>query len=133
MQPIESGISLACPFFNEEAAVPLFFSRVIPVLESIGRPFEIVCVNDGSSDGTLKQLLEAQATDRRIIVVDLSRNFGKEAALTAAIDHARGDAVIPMDADLQDPPELMPLLVKSGNRDMRWCWLSDPAGRTIVS
>jgi glycosyltransferase involved in cell wall biosynthesis len=112
MQPIKSGISLACPFFNEEAAVPLFFSRVIPVLESIGLPFEIVCVNDGSSDGTLKQLLDAQGTDRRIIVVDLSRNFGKEAALTAAIDHARGDAVIPIDADLQDPPELIPLLVK---------------------
>jgi glycosyltransferase involved in cell wall biosynthesis len=109
---MKHGISLACPFYNESSSVPLFFPRVIPVLETLGLPFEIVCVNDGSQDATLDELIRAQAADDRIVVVDLSRNFGKEAALTAAIDHTRGDAVIPIDADLQDPPELIPLLVK---------------------
>jgi polyisoprenyl-phosphate glycosyltransferase len=109
---MKRGISLACPFYNECSSVPLFFQRVIPVLETLGLPFEIVCVNDGSQDATLDELIRAQAADDRIVVVDLSRNFGKEAALTAAIDHARGDAVIPIDADMQDPPELIPTLVK---------------------
>lgn len=108
---MQRSVSLACPFYNEGGSVPLFFARVVPVLESLGLPFEIVCVNDGSSDTTLEELLRAQTADSRIVVVDLSRNFGKEAALTAAIDHARGDAVIPIDADLQDPPELIPELV----------------------
>ena len=108
---MKRGISLACPFYNEAGLVSLFFSRVIQVLETLGLPFEIVCVNDGSKDGTLDELFRAQAADHRIVIVDLSRNFGKEAALTAAIDHARGEAVIPIDADLQDPPELIPALV----------------------
>ncbi|HTT41099.1 MAG TPA: glycosyltransferase family 2 protein [Burkholderiales bacterium] len=108
---MKRGISLACPFYNEAGSVSLFFSRVIQVLEHLGLPFEIVCVNDGSKDATLAELLRAQAADHRIVIIDLSRNFGKEAALTAAIDHARGDAVIPIDADLQDPPELIPTLV----------------------
>jgi len=105
------SISLACPFYNEAAAVAPFFSRVVPVLESLRLPFEIICVNDGSQDATLEHLLAAHAHDDRIVVIDLSRNFGKEAALTAAIDYARGDAVIPIDADLQDPPELIAALV----------------------
>lgn len=109
---LKGGVSLVCPFFNESGAVALFFARVLPVLESLGRPFEIVCVNDGSTDGTLHELLQAQAADPRVVVVDLSRNFGKEAALSAALDHARGDAVIPIDADLQDPPELIPALLE---------------------
>jgi len=109
---MKRGISLACPFYNECGSVSLFFRRVIPVLESVGLPFEIVCVNDGSHDATLDELMRAQAVDNRIVVVDLSRNFGKEAALTAAIDYAQGDAVIPIDADLQDPPELIPSLIK---------------------
>jgi glycosyltransferase involved in cell wall biosynthesis len=108
---MQRSLSLACPFYNEGGSVQLFFARVVPVLEGLGLPFEIVCVNDGSSDTTLEELLRAQAADSRIVVIDLSRNFGKEAALTAAIDHARGDAVIPIDADLQDPPELIPQLV----------------------
>jgi len=113
VQPdLRRTISVACPFYNEAAAVARFFARIIPVLESLHLPFEIICVNDGSQDATLEQLKCAQAADPRIIVVDLSRNFGKEAALTAAIDHARGDAVIPIDADLQDPPELIPALVR---------------------
>ena len=69
--------------------------------------FEIVFVNDGSRDDTLATCSTAAATDRRLRVVNLSRNFGKEAALTAGIDHARGDVIVPMDIDLQDPPELI--------------------------
>jgi glycosyltransferase involved in cell wall biosynthesis len=108
---MKRSVSLACPFYNESASVALFFTRVVPVLEGLALPFEIVCVNDGSKDTTLEELMRARAVDDRILVVDLSRNFGKEAALTAAIDFAHGDAVIPIDADLQDPPELIPLLV----------------------
>jgi polyisoprenyl-phosphate glycosyltransferase len=108
--PIE--LSLLVPFYNEEAAVPLFFDRVVPVMEAIGLRYEIVCVNDGSRDGTLAMLAAAVTRYPGLVrVIDLSRNFGKEAALTAAIDHASGRAVIPIDADLQDPPEVIADLV----------------------
>ena len=80
-------------------------------MENIGEPFEIICVNDGSKDTTLEVLLFFARKDERIKIVDFSRNFGKEAALTAAIDYSSGDAVIPIDVDLQDPPELIPEMV----------------------
>jgi len=100
-------ISILCPFYNEESGVGIFFETIIPIMENIADDFEIVCVNDGSTDNTLHELNEISNSDRRIRVINLSRNFGKEAALTAAIDFARGDAVIPIDADLQDPPQLI--------------------------
>lgn len=99
-------ISLIVPMYNEEKAVEPFFSRVVPILKSVGEDYEIVCVNDGSSDNTL-ELLRRAATDPRIGVIDLSRNFGKEAALTAGLDLCLGQAVIPIDVDLQDPPEVI--------------------------
>lgn len=105
-------ISLISPLYNEESVVHKFFSRVIPILDSLAHPYEIVCVNDGSKDATLSILLEYSAQNSNITIIDLSRNFGKEAALTAALDHASGDAVIPIDCDLQDPPELIPAMVK---------------------
>jgi polyisoprenyl-phosphate glycosyltransferase len=105
-------ISLVVPFYNECAAVDAFFAHIVPVLEAIKSiRFEIVCINDGSSDGTLEKLVAASARDARVRVVDLTRNFGKEAALTAGLDEASGDAVIPMDADLQDPPSLIPVMI----------------------
>ena len=106
-------ISMVVPFYNEADAVERFFAEIVPVLEGIPSiRFEIVCINDGSSDETLGKLVAASADDMRIRVVDLTRNFGKEAALTAGIDEAFGDAVIPIDADLQDPPSLIPVMIE---------------------
>lgn len=89
-----------------------FFGRLLPLLEALPGAYEIVCVNDGSTDGTWKALCERAEANPFIRAIDLSRNFGKEAALTAAIDHAKGDCVIPIDADLQDPPELIAEMVR---------------------
>jgi len=109
----EQVISLVVPFYNESDAIPRFFAGVIPILDAIENiRFEIVCVNDGSSDGTLDQLISQHAQDSRVRVIDLTRNFGKEAALTAGIEEAIGDAVIPIDADLQDPPSLIPVMIE---------------------
>ncbi|ESJ05500.1 bactoprenol glucosyl transferase [Cupriavidus sp. HPC(L)] len=105
-------MSLVVPFFNEEEAIPEFFSRVIPCLEAIDNiEFEIVCINDGSTDRTLECLISAADTDERVRVIDLSRNFGKEAAMSAGLAEAQGDIVVPFDADLQDPPEIIGQLV----------------------
>lgn len=105
-------LSLVVPFFNEEEAIPAFFSRVIPCLEALeDLRFEVVCVNDGSVDRTLACLIAMAESDERVRVIDLSRNFGKEAAMSAGLAEAEGDIVIPFDADLQDPPEVIPQLV----------------------
>lgn len=104
-------LSLVCPFFNEEEGADHFFEGVIPELESITDAWEIVCVDDGSRDTTWAALKAWHGKDPRIRVLRLSRNFGKEAALTCGLDHAKGQAVIPIDADLQDPPDLIPELV----------------------
>jgi glycosyltransferase involved in cell wall biosynthesis len=105
-------LSVVCPIHNEEDSLSAFFSRLLPALDAIGESCEIICVNDGSRDGTLNKLRDFQKSEARLRVVDLSRNFGKEAALTCGIDHALGDAVIPIDADLQDPPELIVEMVR---------------------
>lgn len=106
-------LSLVVPFYNESETLEGFFARVVPILEAIPRMhYEIVCVNDGSTDDTLERLVAVSRRDARVRVIELTRNFGKEAALTAGIDEAMGDAVIPIDADLQDPPELIPTLVQ---------------------
>jgi glycosyltransferase involved in cell wall biosynthesis len=104
-------ISVVVPAFNEEAVLPEFYRRTLAVLSDLGFPFEIVFVNDGSRDGTLDVMHQLRNADARVTVIDLSRNFGKEIALTAGLDHALGDLVVVIDADLQDPPELIPQLV----------------------
>ena len=105
-------LSLIVPFYNEEDTIGLFAASVLPVLEALADiQWEIICVDDGSRDATLPRLLDLAAAQPLIRVVELSRNFGKEAALTAGLEAARGDAVIPMDADLQDPPELIPQML----------------------
>lgn len=106
------SISIIVPMHNESETIDHFFSVLIPVLEKTNKSFEIICINDGSTDNTLSQLLHKKQQFPCIKVIDFSRNFGKEAALTAGIDMAQGDGVIPIDADLQDPPELILELVK---------------------
>ena len=105
-------LSIVAPMFNEAANLDRLFERLAAVLSKLGMSYEIVCVNDGSSDDTLQKLLAHRAKNPAVKIVDLSRNFGKDIALTAGIDHARGAAVVPIDSDLQDPPELIEELVK---------------------
>jgi dolichol-phosphate mannosyltransferase len=104
-------LSVVVPLYNEAAVVPRLVEVVVGVLEALGRPFELVLVDDGSGDGTADVIDRLAATDPRIAPVVLSRNFGKEAALAAGLDAARGAAVVLMDGDLQHPPEVIPELV----------------------
>ncbi len=107
-------ISIVVPFYNEEATIAVFYSALTSTIDAItDMQWEIVCIDDGSVDATLQILIELAQADHRVQVIELSRNFGKEAALTAGIDAAKGDAVIPMDADLQDPPELISQLIEA--------------------
>jgi len=104
-------VSIVIPMKDEQDGLQALVSRLIPILESLGRSYEVICVNDGSTDNTLCALMRMQREHPQIVIVDLSRNFGKEAALTAGIQYARGNAIIPIDADLQDPPELIPQMI----------------------
>ena len=104
-------LSVVVPMYNEEEGTDIFFTRLVPILEQVTPDFEIVCIDDGSSDRTLVSLAGHRARDGRIKVLSLSRNFGKDTALSAGLDYARGQAVIPIDADLQDPPEIIPQMV----------------------
>lgn len=106
-------ISIVAPFFNEADGVEYFYTAISKVFDQIPSvDFEVVCIDDGSRDDTLKNLIELVCLDPRFHIIELSRNFGKESALTAGIDAAIGDAIIPIDADLQDPPELIPTLIQ---------------------
>ena len=107
--------SIVVPAYNEQEVLPEFHRRLCGVLAQLEGSSEIVYVNDGSRDNTLAVLHELRRNDARVAVVDLSRNFGKEIALTAGLDYARGAAAVAIDADLQDPPELIPELVKQWN------------------
>jgi polyisoprenyl-phosphate glycosyltransferase len=100
-----SLVSVVAPVYNEDATIDEFYARVCAALGTL--PFELVLVDDGSSDGTPMKLETLAANDPRVRVVYLSRNFGHQTALTAGLDHARGDAVVMLDADLQDPPEVI--------------------------
>lgn len=102
-------VSVAVPLYNEEAGIPELLRRIGAALNGLpGGPHEGVLVDDGSTDGTLALLEAAAARDERLVVISLSRNFGHQAALSAALDHVSGDVTIVMDGDLQDPPELIP-------------------------
>lgn len=108
-----ASISIVVPVFDEEAVLPTFHRRLAAVLDGLGAHAEIVYVNDGSRDGSMALLAGFNAVDGRVAVIDLSRNFGKEVAMSAGLDYAAGDAVIIIDADLQDPPELIPDMVRA--------------------
>src|SRR5205807_7476085 len=102
-------LSVVAPVYNEEALIDEFYTRVCTALE--GLRFELVLVDDGSTDDSRAALERLATTDPRVRVVFLSRNFGHQTALTAGLDHATGDAVVMLDADLQDPPELIPRML----------------------
>jgi glycosyltransferase involved in cell wall biosynthesis len=104
-------LSVVVPVYNEADGVGELHRRLAAVLDGVGEPCEIVYVNDGSRDASLTALRALQDGDPRVAVVNFSRNFGKEVAVTAGLDHAGGEAVVIIDADLQDPPELIPELV----------------------
>jgi polyisoprenyl-phosphate glycosyltransferase len=105
-------ISVLIPFYNEEKQIPLTLAALRPVLDTLGCDYEEVLVDDGSSDGTWSALRAATAEDSRIHALRFSRNFGKEAALCAALEAADGDACIVMDGDLQHPPDVIPEMVR---------------------
>ncbi len=98
------------PAYNEALGIAIFHSRLSAVMDTLGS-WTVIYINDGSTDETLSMLRQLHDHDPRAAVVNLSRNFGKEIALTAGLDHARGDAVIVINSDLQDPPEVIPMLV----------------------
>ena len=100
-------ISVIVPIFNEEEVIPELYRRMAAVLGNIGHPWELVCVNDGSRDASLSMLLSLREQDARVKIINFSRNFGHQIAITAGMDYALGDAIAIIDADLQDPPELI--------------------------
>ncbi|MBF2020704.1 MAG: glycosyltransferase family 2 protein [Hydrococcus sp. C42_A2020_068] len=105
-------LSVVVPCYNEEENIHYLFERLTSALDRLNLKYEIICVNDGSRDDTLKYLVEYHRRNPAIKVVNLSRNFGKEIALSAGIDYASGQAVVPIDADLQDPPEFIEQLLE---------------------
>jgi polyisoprenyl-phosphate glycosyltransferase len=111
MPPNDVELSIVVPCYNEELNLDYLFERLTTVLDRLNLKYEIICVNDGSADNTLKRLVEYHHRNPTIKIVNFSRNFGKEIALSAGIDYTTGTAVVPIDADLQDPPELIEQLL----------------------
>ncbi len=107
-------LSIVVPMYNEEEGLDSFFDRIEPIaariVDPLGAAYEIICIDDGSRDDTVRTLLRHRKRNPAIKILRLSRNFGKETALSAGLDHAQGAAIVPMDADLQDPPEILPKL-----------------------
>jgi glycosyltransferase involved in cell wall biosynthesis len=114
IMPLNSGaveISVIVPLYNEEPNIDYLFERLTLVLNRLKMKYEIICINDGSKDNTIERLIEYHYQNSAIKIINLSRNFGKEIALSAGLDYATGAAVVPIDADLQDPPELIAEMV----------------------
>jgi glycosyltransferase involved in cell wall biosynthesis len=100
-------LSIVVPIYDEESNIDHLFEVLLQIINSLNITYEIICVNDGSTDQTLAKLVSYHNSNNRIKIINFSRNFGKEAALTAGLNYASGKAVVPIDADLQDPPELI--------------------------
>lgn len=109
---LQADLSVVVPVFNEAEVIQEFHRRLVAVLDALPVRSEVVYVNDGSRDDSMRLLREFGAADARVVVLDFSRNFGKEIAMTAGLDHACGDAVIVIDSDLQDPPELIGAMLR---------------------
>ena len=107
----EKKISVVISVYNEELSLRKFYETTVPILEQCQWDYELIFVNDGSTDDSISYLSDFAAENRKVKVVDFSRNFGHEAAMIAGIDHAEGDGIICMDADLQHPPESIPDII----------------------
>lgn len=103
--------SIVAPAYNEQDTLPEFYRRVREVMDGLGEPWELILVNDGSTDGTAEVMRQLHDADPRVRIVEFARNFGHQIAITAGMDHASGDAVVTIDCDLQDPPEVIPDLI----------------------
>ncbi len=127
-------VSVVVPCYNEEESVPEFQKRLSTVFETLDYELEVIYVNDGSQDHTMETIYGLHARDPRIKIIDLSRNFGKEIAMTAGLDLAKGDAVVVIDADLQDPPELIPELIKEwrAGYDVAYAMRTQRDGDTVL-
>lgn len=111
MQPSSPTLSVIVPVYNEAEVLPTLHARLSRVMHTLHDSWELILVNDGSHDATLRIMQDIRRIDPHVTILNLSRNFGKEIAVTAGLDHTRGQAVIIIDADLQDPPEVIPDLV----------------------
>jgi glycosyltransferase involved in cell wall biosynthesis len=109
-------ISVVAPAYNESENIEPFYKRMSNVLNSLTTKWEIICINDGSKDDTLEKLLSLNSKNKNVKVINLSRNFGKEVALSSGLDYATGDIIIPIDIDLQDPPELIEEMIHLWNQ-----------------
>ena len=105
-------VSIVIPCYNEEENIEACYKELVTTLRKTNYEYELIFVNDGSSDNTLGKLINLHKSDSNVKIIDFSRNFGKEIALSAGLDYAKGDVVIPFDADLQDPPEIIPKLLE---------------------
>lgn len=108
-------LSIVVPVHNEAENLPELYGRLSRVLTEVGSPYEIIVINDGSTDGSLPLLRDLHANDPRVKVVNMARNFGHQIAISAGLDYARGEAIVMMDADLQDPPEVIPEFIRKWN------------------
>lgn len=129
----KAELSIIIPLFNEQENIALLYDRLIQTLEEVGRPFEIIFVDDGSSDHTYKKIAELAEKDKRVKVVSFKRNFGQTAAIAAGIDFASGDVLIPMDGDLQNDPDDIPLLLEKLEEgyDVASGWRKDRKDRIL--
>lgn len=108
----EAKYTILVPAYNEEATAETFYNAIVPVMEKVGEPFEILYINDGSRDKTEEILNQLAEQDKRVKAIHFSRNFGQQAAFNAGLHHAKGQAVIMMDCDLQDPVEVLPEMIE---------------------
>jgi len=127
-------LTVVVPVYNEKEVLPEFHRRLANVLDGLAINSEIIYINDGSVDGSLDQIHKLKAEDVRVAVIDLSRNFGKEIAMTAGLDHAHGNAVVVIDADLQDPPELIPEMIEhwQSGYDVVYAQRISRAGESVI-
>lgn len=127
-------LSVLVPVYNEEEVLREFHRRLIGVLSQIELEAEVLYVDDGSSDASLQVLEDLHRSDSRVGIVSLSRNFGKEVAMAAGLDHVSGDAIVLIDADLQDPPELIPQMVEAWERGFEQVEMRriDRAGESLL-